>query len=84
MEFQGIEVIDGNRQQQQKRYTSNRRPSQYILAIEIDHGDEPEINNVFELRAHPSMGGSHPSMPPREKVPAGLIIMAMNLANNTR
>ena len=36
MEFQGIEIIDGNRQQQAKRYTTGD-PSQITLAIKIDY-----------------------------------------------
>ena len=83
MEFQGIEVIDGNRQQQEKRYTTGN-PSQITLVINIDHIDEPEINIVFELGAHLSLWMDLKPPSPLDKVAARLIIMAWNLANSTR
>ena len=83
MEFQGIEVIDGNRQQQQKRYTTGAT-NQYILAIELDYSNEPDISFVFGLGAHLSIDMDLTSPSSLDKAAAKLIILARNLANNTR
>ena len=65
MEFQGIEVIDGNGQQQEKRYTTGDH-SQITIAIKIGSSDEPDHNNVFGLGAPPNGLESHPSKLPRQ------------------
>ena len=82
MEFQGIEVIDGNRQQQQRRYTTGA-PNQYILAIKLDYSNKPDIAMSLDLELTLSLDLPFQA-PWLDKVAARLIKMALNLANNTR